>query len=266
MRREMTLALAALALMPMTGSSSGGAGTGAIEAPVVVTIPPHLFLYRPPGDFTRGGAAVNATLRTFRPRALAIMTREVTAAEYRRCVRDHGCAHLPMRAGGPDRPAVGVSWLDATAYATWLSRRLGTTYRLPTDEEWAFAAGSRYRDGAIPEGGDPGTAALRRYQWEIERDDGIDGAPRAVGSFGVNENGVADMAGNVWEWTSTCFVHEIFGATGARSLIRNCGVRVVEGRHRTFMVDFVRDPRAGGCSVGKPPDNLGFRLVRDGGS
>src|SRR5262249_15530112 len=43
----------------------------------------------------------------------------------------------------------------------------------------------------------------------------------------------------------------------------NCGIRVVEGRHRTYMPDFIRDARAGGCSVGTPPRNLGFRLVRD---
>ena len=29
------------------------------------------------------------------------------------------------------------------------------------------------------------------------------------------------------------------------------------------MTDFIRDARAGGCSVGTPPSNLGFRLVRD---
>ena len=43
----------------------------------------------------------------------------------------------------------------------------------------------------------------------------------------------------------------------------NCGVRVVEGRHRTYVTDFIRNARAGGCAVGTPPANLGFRLVRD---
>lgn len=31
------------------------------------------------------------------------------------------------------------------------------------------------------------------------------------------------------------------------------------------MSGFVRDAQGGGCSVGTPPDNLGFRLVRDRG-
>jgi hypothetical protein len=29
------------------------------------------------------------------------------------------------------------------------------------------------------------------------------------------------------------------------------------------MTGFLRDARGGGCSVGTPPDNLGFRLVRE---
>jgi hypothetical protein len=29
------------------------------------------------------------------------------------------------------------------------------------------------------------------------------------------------------------------------------------------MIFFVKDAKGGGCSVGTPPDNLGFRLVRD---
>jgi hypothetical protein len=36
----------------------------------------------------------------------------------------------------------------------------------------------------------------------------------------------------------------------------------VEGQHRTYVTDFIRDARAGGCAVGTPPSNLGFRLVR----
>jgi hypothetical protein len=41
----------------------------------------------------------------------------------------------------------------------------------------------------------------------------------------------------------------------------NCGVRVVAGAHRSYMTDFIRDPRNGGCAAGVPPANLGFRLV-----
>ena len=35
-----------------------------------------------------------------------------------------------------------------------------------------------------------------------------------------------------------------------------------EGKHRAATSFFIRDAKSGGCSVGIPPDNLGFRLVR----
>ena len=70
------------------------------------------------------------------------------------------------------------------------------------------------------------------------------------------------MAGNVCEWTATCYARNALDA-GVVAATVNCGIRVVEGRHRTYMSDFIRDARAGGCSVGTPPRNLGFRLVRD---
>jgi hypothetical protein len=47
------------------------------------------------------------------------------------------------------------------------------------------------------------------------------------------------------------------------SVVENCGVHVLEGRHRAYMSNFVRDGRSGGCAVGTPPENLGFRLVLD---
>jgi hypothetical protein len=52
-------------------------------------------------------------------------------------------------------------------------------------------------------------------------------------------------------------------ASGVLSKNPNCGVRVAEGQHRSYVTDFIRDARAGGCSAGLPPSNLGFRLVRE---
>ena len=43
----------------------------------------------------------------------------------------------------------------------------------------------------------------------------------------------------------------------------NCGVHVLEGLHRAYMSNFIRDGKSGGCAVGTPPEHLGFRLVRD---
>src|SRR5438046_3149172 len=56
-----------------------------------------------------------------------------------------------------------------------------------------------------------------------------------------------DLAGNVWEWSDTCFARIEVG-DGGKQVVKtmNCGVRVVEGRHRTYVTDFIRDARAGG--------------------
>jgi formylglycine-generating enzyme required for sulfatase activity len=236
-----------------------------IPAPAVVVLQPRPFHYRLAGEFTRDGRPVNAPLRMAQlDRTLTIMAYQVTAADYQRCVLEHACQAAVAVANPSDRPAIKISWQDATAYAAWLSRRLGATYRLPTDEEWAFAAGSRFRDdGYVDSAAERAERWLRQYEREADRDEVFDATTHALGSFGANENGVFDFAGNVWEWTNTCFAHQILSAAGAGASTANCGVRVVEGRHRTYMTDFIRDPRTGGCAVGKPPSNLGFRLVRE---
>lgn len=234
--------------------------------PELITVAPRTFAYREAGEFTRGGRAVDAPLVSgMRKAPLVIMRRQVTASEYEECVREGACPASPqdsLPAG--DRPVVKVNWRDASAYASWLSHKTGRAYRLPTDEEWAFAAGSRFMDDGLgaDESGDPSKRWLSRYEKEANRDT-FEKDVKPAGAFGVNEHGLADMAGNVWEWTDTCY-RRVALDTGAASggVTVNCGVRVVAGRHRSYMTDFVRDARSGGCAVGAPPTNLGFRLVR----
>jgi formylglycine-generating enzyme required for sulfatase activity len=198
------------------------------------------------------------------------MRAQVSEVEFAHCVSDGACRPLRRKgAGRPGMPATGVSWEDATSYARWLSAKTGEAWRLPTDEEWVFAAGSRATDDAI-ETDAAGFSGrwLAKYERESERDRTGDRAPRPIGSFGVNEHGLVDLEGTVWEWTDTCFVRQSLDddnrPVGTATV--NCGVRVVQGAHRTYASNFIRDARGGGCSVGAPPDNLGFRLVREEGS
>jgi formylglycine-generating enzyme required for sulfatase activity len=229
----------------------------------LVEVPATSFSHRSSGEFTRDGRVVTAPLATVTiPHTLAIMRHQVSAAEYRRCVEAGACPTRDDNEVAANRPVVKVSWRDAQAYAAWLSRETGEHYRLPTDEEWAYAAASRFKDDALPETGDPGQRALAIYA--RDRNDDVSQEPQPIGTFGANENGLVDVAGNVWEWTDTCFTrHALDGRGEALASTMHCGVRVVEGRHRAYMTDFVRDARSGGCSAGVPPTNLGFRLVRD---
>jgi eukaryotic-like serine/threonine-protein kinase len=92
-------------------------------------------------------------------------------------------------------PVVNVSLEDAIAFAAWRSKRDHVTYRLPTEEEWEYAARNGQRADLYPWGPDwvAGLAVLK------------EATPAAVGSRpgGANQWGVTDLIGNVWEWTSS---------------------------------------------------------------
>ena len=247
-----------------------GAEPEAVRRPIpdLVELQAGHFRHRAAGEFSRDGRPVTAPIVMAEiTRKLAVMRHQVTAADYQRCVEAEACPVVDHDGAVPGLPMVKVSWRDAHAYASWLSRETGELYRLPTDEEWAYAAAGRFQDDALPENLDFGDHSQRRlaiYDRDARRQETLDPAPRPVGSFGANENGLLDMAGSIWEWTDTCYTRTVLDARGevATKMI-NCGVRVVEGLHRTYLADFIRDARAGGCSIGTPPSNLGFRLVRD---
>lgn len=243
-----------------------------VERPALVEVLPGSFSYRMAGAFDEAGRPVEAPLIRYRLEGvLDVMRHQVTVAEYKKCAAAGACQKLAADADrSSDFPAIQVSWQDATDYAAWLSANTGEVYRLPTDEEWAYAAGSRVRDDGLGQANDPSDPAkgwLARYDQESEQQGWSDSRPRPVGSFGANEHGLLDLSGNVWEWTNTCFVRASLSQAGRPATVSmaNCGVRVAEGEHRTYVPNFIRDARAGGCSVGKPPSNLGFRLIRERG-
>jgi len=274
---KLKLALAAAMLAATAAGPAMIAGpadhSAAALPPEMIRLPPSVVRHRLAGDFTRAGRPVNAPVVSEEVPGFSIMIRQVTGAEYRRCAEDGACpAAAADVSPHADRPMVKASWRDAQAYAAWLSRTTGQAYRLPTDAEWAYAAGDRLRDDALPESPDdevrdPSKRWLARYAQEAARETEAERGPQPTGAFGANDRGLLDIAGNVWEWTSTCFHRVALDAEGRRTGDEsvNCGVRVVEGRHRSYMSDFIRDARSGGCAVGTPPGNLGFRLVRDDG-
>jgi formylglycine-generating enzyme required for sulfatase activity len=246
-------------------------GGGASAGPETIVVAARAYEHRMPGDFQMGGVPVNGLLLHEEFRSVEVMREQVSLRDFGRCVADGAC-HVPapaVRSHGDDVPVTGVSYDDAVDYARWLSGRTGDNWRLPTVAEWIFVAGERAVDHAIEKETDSANPAerwLAAYEQETSRAVRPDALPKPRGYFGANAFGIGDIAGNVWEWTATCANRTTLTPAGAIDTVtESCGVHYLEGRHLTPMSAFVRDAKGGGCSVGAPPDNLGFRLVRDSG-
>jgi len=158
-------------------------------------------------------------------------------------------------AGRYDWPVTNVSPKDAEAFAAWLSKRDGVTYRLPTEEEWEFAARNGSKDSMFPWGN----------SWERGRAN-INGkkSPVDVGSFpqGATQNGVQDMVGNVWEWTSS--KPRFYDNFVPESSVRNARVRRGGSFFEQMNSEFknATDRSWFGDENFKFP-TIGFRLARD---
>ena len=159
--------------------------------------PPGM-VYVAGGTFTMGDdagdeyekPAHNVTVKPF-----FIDIHEVTCAEYSKFIRATGHRSPPGWTGSiftgstARSPVTGIDWHDAQAYAAWAGKRL------PTEQEWEFAA--RGSDG-------------RRYAWgdawrtrAANAGDSSAGRFMEVGQYpdGRSPFGVLDMIGNAWEWT-----------------------------------------------------------------
>lgn len=221
-----------------------------------------------PGEFLRGGFPAAAPVDRRALPAFHITKWQVSLAEYGGCVADGACDPADAAQARADVPVTGVSFLDAEAYARWLSGVTGEAWRLPTAIEAAAAAAERFGGETFSTASDdvanPSVRWLRRYREEAAAKRPADPEPKPRGHYGPNTRGIEDFGGNVWEWTSTCYARTTLGADGSfESVTDNCGVHVLEGRHRAYMSNFIRDGKSGGCAVGTPPENLGFRLVRE---
>ena len=252
------------------GLFESSAPSNRMSAPQTVTIASRTFSYRSHGEFFRNGIAVDAPIVTVNGPTLEIMKYGVTVNDYALCVADGGCqpAEPEHRAANGDAPVTGVSIEDARSYASWLSGVTGDFWALPTDAQLAFAAGSRFPDDGLDVSADAKNPAVRwlaDYDREAARKASANPVPQRSGHFGENEFGFADFPSNVWEWTTTCNRKVNLDNLADAATGDACGVYLAVGRHRAPMSFFVKNPKGGGCSVGAPPDNLGFRLIRQGG-
>ena len=180
-----------------TPTSNRQAGQTTVTPDIAKSAPPGM-VYVPGGVFTMGrneGDEYERPAREVTVKPFFIDIYEVTNEDYAKFVSETNRQPPPMwvnetyPSGAARQPVTGVTWDDARAHAVWAGKRL------PTEEEWEFAA--RGTDG-------------RRYPWGNEwgaRLANADGASRGmadVGTYkGASPFGAFDMVGNAWEWTAS---------------------------------------------------------------
>ena len=127
---------------------------------------------------------------------------EVTNEAYYEFIAKTGYERIPEnwvngkpKAGFEKHPVQYVSFDDAVAFAKWRSERDGQKYRLPTEQEWEYAARNGGKNNLYPWGD---TFEPRCGHRSAEQP-----AERGRNAKLSNQWGVQDMIGNVFEWTSS---------------------------------------------------------------
>jgi serine/threonine-protein kinase len=190
-------------------------------------------VYIPGGEFLMGnnsGDEYEKPAHRVTVKPFFIDRYEVTCEEYERYVKATG--HKPPAnwvngtcpRGAARLPVTGVDWDDANTYLLWAKRRL------PTEEEWEFAA--RGSEGwTYPWGNDwqPGLANANNPSQGLAE----------VGRFkGRSPFGIADMVGNAWEWTGNP-IHSYSGGKIAEDTL----AEVDRNKMKTIR---------GGCFISRP--------------
>src|SRR5690606_34393179 len=208
--------------------------------------------------------------------AYAIARTPVTCALYAAFVAATG-ARPPLRWRGAapppellNHPVTDATWHDARPLCAWLTaelpeadrRRLAgdlaggpPSFRLPTEAEWERAA--RGTDGRRFPWGDAWDPSLANT-----RESGL-ASTAPVGSYpaGASPSGCLDMAGNVWEWTSSLVALYPYDPAGGREAPSAPGRRILRGGCYANPHGYARCA----CRFRMPPEMrnefLGFRLA-----
>jgi formylglycine-generating enzyme required for sulfatase activity len=147
----------------------------------------------------------------------------VTQAEYQRFVQATGHTIPCYKVEWADQeynwdPVVMVSWEDAVAYVTWAQKRL------PSEAEWERAA--RGPEGwRWPWGTEFAVGRCNTKEMNIGRTTSV----YRFSPHGDSLEGVADMVGNVWEWTSSLYRPYPYNALDGRESPSAEGWRVLRG-------------------------------------
>ncbi|MGE3163571.1 MAG: SUMF1/EgtB/PvdO family nonheme iron enzyme [Planctomycetota bacterium] len=153
----------------------------------------------------------------------------------------------------PAVPVVGITWFEARAYAEWLSVQSDKRFRLPFESEWEVAARDFGRT-VYPWGDifEPGRA--NTYESHLR-------TTTPIGIFRRDgEGAIADLAGNVWEWTNSLYRPYPYLAGDGREEADAEGRRVVRGGSWSGPAFGARAACRRSSRPGVRGSNLGFRV------
>ena len=167
----------------------------------------------PGGEFEMGSERFRDSkpVHTVRTRPFYLGEFEVTQAEWQSIMGSNPSAFQGEKFPDADKmPVEQVSWEDAQAFLKRLNEKVdGGGFRLPSEAEWERAART---GGAEPEPAAPSQKS-----------------PRPVGQGRVDNLGLHDMLGNVWEWCSSLSRPYPFDATDGRESVSEPGLRILRG-------------------------------------
>jgi formylglycine-generating enzyme required for sulfatase activity len=237
------------------------------NCPEMVVAPAGTFVMGSPrNEPARGKSEAQVHVAIAQPFAVGKFA--VTFDQWDACVADGGCnGYRPADQGWGrgNRPVISVNWDQANAYAEWLSRKTGKTYRLLSEAEreyvtragtttpfwWGSSITTRQAnyDGNQVYGG-----AAGEYREQ----------PVPVDSFEANPWGLFNVHGNVWEWTKDCWNDSNLGnpENGSARTTGDCEWRVVRGGSWHDYPSKLRSAYRDGLSIHVEESVIGFRLAR----
>jgi formylglycine-generating enzyme required for sulfatase activity/uncharacterized caspase-like protein len=250
-------------------------GSGKLESfkdcptcPEMVVVPAGTFtMGSPENEPERSKDEVQVQVSITAP--FAVGKYAVTFDEWDACVADGGCGSYKPGDEGWGRgkhPVINVTWNAAKAYAAWLSRKTGKTYRLLAEAEREYVT----RAGTTTPfwWGSSISSKQANYDGSFTYGDGSMGEYRqqtvSVGSFDPNPWGLYQVHGNVWEWTEDCWNDSNVGnpGDGRPRTTGNCGPRVVRGGSWSSLPQTLRSAYRGRGSTDYRISDYGFRVAR----
>jgi len=156
-----------------------------------------------------------------------------------------------------DYPIVNISWKDALDYCTWLAKKTGQNYTLPTEAQWEYAARGGNKSGNYKYSG---SESINKVAWYDETT--LEKGPKSVGTLKPNELGIYDMSGNAWEWCKDFFGRYPSEAQKDPQGPASSPYKVIRGGSWYYVAHLARVTARDGPYPHYTNYNYGFRVAR----